>query len=140
LGFFTKTLYTFLPSPMRATCPAHLILLHLICLIMSGEWYNLWLNTQKLLWHFSEETLIYKLPYNLKSWHRSYNVLLSHKTRTMTSVKGKGNTFPSCDCTWMEPKISAKLHNFGHGWYTTYKTEQRPHVVAACADVTGRGE
>jgi hypothetical protein len=33
-GFPTKTFYTFLSSSMRATCPAHLILLDMICLMI----------------------------------------------------------------------------------------------------------
>ena len=39
-GFPTKTLYTPLSSPIRATCPAHLILLHFITCTILGEEYK----------------------------------------------------------------------------------------------------
>ena len=39
-GFPTKTLYTYLSSPIRATCPAHVILLDFITRTILGEEYK----------------------------------------------------------------------------------------------------
>jgi hypothetical protein len=40
-GLAPKTLYTFFPSPLRATCLTHLILLDLISLMIPGDEYKL---------------------------------------------------------------------------------------------------
>ena len=40
-GFLTKSLYEFLFSPLRATCPTNPIVLDVVILIVCGEQYKL---------------------------------------------------------------------------------------------------
>ena len=63
-GFPTKTLYTPLSSPIRATCPAQLILLHFIARTILGEQYKLFTSSfcSSLLGRNKPQRSIFKTP------------------------------------------------------------------------------
>jgi len=67
LTFFNRILYAFLIYPVRATCPAHVILLDMITLILSGEAYrSSWKDFLRIL-----NLILKPRPMNLlMSWNR----------------------------------------------------------------------
>jgi hypothetical protein len=82
----TSMLYAFIFSPIRTTCPGHLILLHLIILIKLGEEYKLWSSS---LWSLLQPSVTSTLfgPNILLS------ILLSNTVTLCSSLNVKRQSF-----------------------------------------------
>jgi hypothetical protein len=70
--FPSNILYVFLLAPIRATCPAHLILLDFILLITLGEEYKLWGAFVSPLKCSRQQEYYYNVKYSTSVWACAY--------------------------------------------------------------------
>ena len=103
-GFPTKTLYTPLSSPIRAICPAHLILLDFITHTILGEEYKA--NKNNLL-HELQHSHVSRL---LEQPHNGSNVLAQTIKRNAIVITVMGDTDYELDFQ-MENLLKADLYS-----------------------------